>query len=227
MKNLAIITARSGSKGLKNKNIKLLNGKPLMAYSIDAAKKSEIFAEVMVSTDSEEYARIAKEWGAEVPFLRSEVLSNDVAGSWDVVKEVLQKYAERGEYFDTVCLLQPTSPLRTFEDIQKGYQVFEDKEADSVVAVCETDHSPLLAAQLPEDHSMCMFSTGLRRQDMPTYYRINGALYIRKIEYSENIGLLNEKSYAYIMDRARSVDIDEEIDFTIAEVMMNYCGCKS
>ena len=111
MNNLAIIPARSGSKGLKDKNIKLLNGKPLIAYSIEAAKKSEIYSHILVSTDSERYGEIAIQYGAEVPFYRSEENASDVASSWDVVKEALKKYQEMGIVFDTFTLLQPTSPL--------------------------------------------------------------------------------------------------------------------
>lgn len=117
MKNIAVITARSGSKALVDKNIKLLAGKPLLAYTIEAAKESGCFDTIMVSTDSEKYAVIARDYGAQVPFLRSEATSSDTAGSWDVVREVICQYKELGEVFDSVCLLQPTSPLRTAEDI--------------------------------------------------------------------------------------------------------------
>ena len=129
MNNLAIIPARSGSKGLKDKNIKLLNGKPLIAYSIEAAKKSEIYSHILVSTDSERYGEIAIQYGAEVPFYRSEENASDVASSWDVVKEVLKKYQEMGIVFDTFTLLQPTSPLRKYEDIKKAYELFKEKDA--------------------------------------------------------------------------------------------------
>ena len=115
MKSIAIIPARSGSKGLIDKNIRLLCGKPMLAYSIEAAEKSEIFDVVHVSTDSEQYAEIAKNYGADVPFLRGEELSNDTANTWDVVRYVLKKYKELGKYFDVVMVLQPTSPLRTKE----------------------------------------------------------------------------------------------------------------
>lgn len=129
MKNLAIITARSGSKGLKNKNIKLLNGKPLIAYSIEAAQKSNLFTEIMVSTDSEEYAEIALKLGAKVPFLRSKTNSEDNSGSWDVVMEVLKNYLKAGQKYDTICLLQPTSPLRTYDDIDNGYKLLIEKKS--------------------------------------------------------------------------------------------------
>lgn len=227
MNHIAIITARSGSKGLKDKNILPLAGKPLIAYSIIAARESGMFKEIMVSTDSDYYATLAREYGASVPFLRSKKLSGDLVGSWDVVKEVLCKY--RTDYnmqFDTVCLLQPTSPLRSANDIINGYQEFETKHADSVTAVCEMEHSPLWSMTLPEDHSLKDYyknnERDLPRQKLPTYYRINGALYIRRIEYHLNgtIELPGTEAFAYIMPPERSVDIDTIIDFHLAEITM-------
>lgn len=225
MKNLAIIPARSGSKGLKDKNIKLLNGKPLMAYTIEAAIQSKMFDEVMVSTDSEEYADIAKKYGAKVPFMRSSELSNDTASSWDVVRDVLDRYREAGKVFDTVALLQPTSPLRTAEDIIEGYKLMNDKSANSVIGVCEVDHSPLWMNTLPEDNSMGNFINpkvvGLPRQELEKYYRINGAIYIIKTEYLLKIdNIYKYKSYALIMDRMNSIDIDQDIDFILAESIL-------
>lgn len=221
MKNIAIIPARSGSKGLKDKNIKELNGKPLLAYSIDAAISSGLFEEVMVSTDSELYADVAKKNGASVPFLRSNEQSGDNAGSWGVVEEVLQNYKECGKRFDTVCLLQPTSPLRTVQDIINGYELLVEKKGDAITAVCEMDHSPLWAMVLPEDNSLSEFrknSQSVPRQQLSRYYRINGALYIRKVVYEDNkILLLNNHEYALIMDRKKSVDIDTIEDFELAE----------
>ena len=231
MKNLAIIPARSGSKGLKDKNIKLLCGKPLIGYSIDAAKESGLFYEIMVSTDSKHYAEIAVSCGANVPFLRSDEMSTDTAGSWDVVREVLQKYREKGMKFDTVCLLQPTSPLRGGDDIVGGYKVFEDKKADAVTSVCEVDHSPLWTMKLDENKSLKEFRAkskgNVPRQKLDTYYRLNGALYIRKVGYMEDeIRLLEADEYAYIMDRHRSVDIDTELDFEMAEFLMGKIGYR-
>ncbi len=225
MINLAIIPARSGSKGLKDKNIKLLNGKPLMAYTIEAAIQSKMFDQVMVSTDSEEYADIAKRNGAKVPFMRCSELSNDIASSWDVVRDVLDRYREAGKVFDTVALLQPTSPLRTAEDIIEGYKLMNDKSANSVIGVCEVDHSPLWMNTLPEDNSMGNFINpkvvGLPRQELEKYYRINGAIYIIKTEYLLKIdNIYKYKSYALIMDRMNSIDIDQDIDFILAESIL-------
>ena len=119
---LAIIPARSGSKGLPDKNIMNFNGKPLMAYTINAARASGIFDTVHVSTDSVKYSRIAEEFGADQPFLREPKNASDGASSWDVVREVLLKYEQKEKHYQTVFLLQPTSPLRSAEDIQKAWE---------------------------------------------------------------------------------------------------------
>lgn len=226
MNHLAIIPARSGSKGLKDKNICPLNGKPLIAYSIMAAQESGVFSEIMVSTDSPRYADIARTYGANIPFLRSEVNSNDTAGSWDVVKEVLCGYLNIGHQFDSVCLLQPTSPLREPEDIVAAYEFYFQKNADAVTSVCEMDHSPLWATTLDSDLSLTAYrkrtsDVDVPRQMLKTYYRINGALYIRRIRYVENeIEILEKKEYAYIMDRRKSVDIDTLDDFEYAAYLL-------
>ncbi len=221
MNNIAIIPARRGSKGLKDKNIRELNGIPLIGYSIKAATDSNLFSHIMVSTDSEHYADIAKALGAEVPFLRSAEMSSDTAGSWDVVKEVLNGYSDK---FDTVCLLQPTSPLRTADDIAAGYHMLDDKNADAITAVCEMDHSPLWSMTLDESLSLKMFRKGVKenpRQKLNTYYRINGALYIRRILYtSSEIAILSDKEFAYIMEKRKSVDIDTIEDFDYAEYII-------
>ena len=144
MKNIAIIPARSGSKGLKDKNIRLLNGKPLLAYTIEAALKSKCYDTVMVSTDSKKYAKIAMEYGAEVPFLRGDENSKDNASPWEVVKEVLLKYKELGKEFDTFTLLQPTSPLRNAKDIKNAYAELKEKNANAVVSMCELDRKSVV-----------------------------------------------------------------------------------
>lgn len=224
MHNLAIIPARSGSKGLPDKNIKELNGKPLMAYSIEAALQSGMFDEVMVSTDSAKYAEIAGKYGASVPFLRSEDLSGDKAGSWDVVKEVLNRYKEIGKEYDTICLLQPTSPLRGAEDIKGAYNLYNEKASVAVISVCEMEHSPLWSNTLPNDGSLAGFiklEANRPRQEVKTYYRINGAIYIVKTsEIYQNYDFYRDGSFAYIMPTKKSVDIDSSEDFEYAEYIM-------
>ena len=224
MKNIAIIPARSGSKGVKDKNIRNLAGKPLMAHTIDAAIHSGQFEEVMVSTDSERYAEIAREYGANVPFLRSELTATDTASSWDMVEEVLSKYEGLGKSFDTFCLLQPTSPLRTAEDISKAYSLYRGKADFAVVSVCEAEHSPLWCGHLPENQEFINFidaESMKQRQAGGKFYRLNGAIYIVDIKkFREDHFLYQRGSYAYIMRQDRSVDIDTEIDFLISEVII-------
>lgn len=225
MKNLAVIPARSQSKGLRDKNIQLLCGKPLMAYSIAAALSSGVFDTIHVSTDSERYGQIARDWGAEVPFLRSMETSSDTASSWDVVLEVLENYAHQGKTFDTVSLLQTTSPLRTAEDIVRAYRLMEERRAEAVVSVCEAEHSPLWCGTLPEDGCLDGFilpKAKRPRQALEQYYRLNGAVYIISVPalQSQRDLAYGPDCYAYIMPKERSIDIDEMMDLRIAEVLM-------
>ena len=225
MKNIAIVTARSGSKGLPDKNIKLLNGIPLLAYSIKAAYDSGCFQKIFVSTDSVKYAQIAEKYGADASFLRSSNNSSDTAGSWDVVREVIERFEERGEYFDNIMLLQPTSPLRTADDIKNSFKLMEEKKADGIVGVTEVDHSPLWCNTLPDSMSMDNFRNekycDLPRQMLPKYYRINGAIYLVTRDKIRKADLLKENCFAYVMPRERSIDIDTELDFIIAEHMLS------
>ena len=224
MKNLAIIPARSGSKGVKDKNIRDLCGKPLMAHTIEAAIASGEFAEVMVSTDSEQYSEIAQMHGAQVPFLRSAATSSDTASSWDMVEEVLTNYQKLGKSFDTFCLLQPTSPLRTSGDIKQAYKIYKEKAEFAVVSVCEAEHSPLWCGHLPDTNEFINFvdtSKLQQRQAGRKFYRLNGAIYIVNIEkFKTDRKLYQKGSFAYIMSQVRSVDIDTELDFKLAEVTM-------
>lgn len=224
MRNIAIVTARSGSKGLKDKNIKMLEGKPLMAYTIEAALASGKFECVHVSTDSEEYATIARKYGADVPFLRDAMLATDSADTWDALRAVMKKYTELGKKFDTVTLLQPTSPLRDANDISRAFQIFQEKKADSVISVCEMDHSPKISNTLNKEGSMHGFidmSAIGRRQNLDIYYRLNGAIYIQKTELLMNKqNLYGSNSYAYVMSKTHSIDIDDAFDFMVAEAAM-------
>ncbi len=225
MSNIAIIPARSGSKGLKDKNIKELAGKPLLSYTIHAAKESGIFDCIHVSTDSEKYAKIAKEYGADVPFLRKEFLAGDSISTWDVVSNVIKEYEKINQKFDTIVVLQPTSPLRTKDHIKEAVDLFYKKEADVVVSVCEMEHSPIWCNMIDESLSMKNFIKeeyiGKNRQELPTYYRINGAIYIwKKDKLYLKDKLYTSNCYAYIMEKRASIDIDDIYDFYMAEVMI-------
>ena len=231
MRIIAIIPARSGSKGLKDKNIKELNGTPMMAYTIEAANSCGIFDCVHVSTDSEKYADIARKYGADVPFLRSQEMSSDTADSWDAVLEVLNRYKGLEKEFDMVTLLQPTSPIRTGEDIKNAFNIFIAKDANAVISVCESDHPIEWYRPLLNDNDMSAFATSEeksgRRQDADTYYRMNGSIYMLNTTYlKENPrNIIRNKVYAYIMDKYSSIDIDTQFDFDIAEAVIKKMNC--
>lgn len=221
-KTLAIIPARSGSKGLKDKNIKMMNGKPMIAYTIEAAQNSKIFEDIIISTDSEKYAEIAKKYGGSVPYLRDKKLANDNAKSSDVILDILNRVEKK---YDSFIMLQPTSPLRTEKNIIEAYKMYLEKKANSVVSVCEMEHSPLWANILNEERRMDSFLKGIdvnkNRQELETYYRINGALYIANVEYFKKYqNFYYKDSYAYVMKKENSIDIDDELDFKIAEYLI-------
>lgn len=228
MKNLAIIPARSGSKGLPDKNIRIVAGKPLMAYTIEAALESGCFDTVHVSTDSEKYAEIARRYGADVPFLRSAALATDTASTWDAVREALMKYEEMGKLFDTVMLMQPTTPLRTADDVREAYALREEKHADSIIGVCEVDHSPLWCDNIPESGSMKGFGhkelAWVTRQELKPFYRVNGAIYLLPVNGTDipaDDCIYDVNCYAQFMDRKKSVDIDTEDDLAMVEFLIN------
>ena len=226
MKTIAIIPARSGSKGLKNKNIADVCGRPLMDYTIKAALDSKCFDTVMVSTDSELYASVAKACGAQVPFLRSEYTSSDTAGTWDAVREVLSNYKASGESYDYVAVLQPTSPMRTKEDIQGAFAMLAKKDVHNVVSVTEVAHPVQWCFSLDETCSLAEFAqspySNLRRQELEKHYQENGAIYLVDAAKIMDSGynLYADSCYAYIMPRSHSIDVDEEIDLIIAKAMI-------
>lgn len=225
---LGVILARSGSKGLPDKNIICLNGKPLMSFSILAAIKSGVFSRIMVSTDSDRYAKIAREYGAEVPFFRSKDSSSDGADKWDAVRDVLKKYAEMNTFFQSVCVLQPTSPLRNEHDIKEAYTIFDDKRADAVVSVCECDHPPVWSGRIGNDGNMDNFNKPemfLPRQELGLFYRLNGAIFIAKTDVIyERRSIYEKDCFAYVMDRERSIDIDSLFDLKVAKILMEEHG---
>lgn len=221
-KVIAVIPARGGSKRLPGKNIKHLGGKPLIAWSIDTAKKSKYIDRVIISTDNENIAEVALRYDGDVPFLRPQELADDNADTNGVILHVLNQIDES---FGYVVLLQPTSPLRNTEDIDLLFESFDEK-TDGVVSVCSCEHSPLWANTLPDDMTMGHFFPesiiGKRSQDLPTYYRLNGSIYAFKVEsFVKNKGIFySDKVKAYKMPIERSVDIDTIVDFHIAEAML-------
>jgi len=220
---LAIIPARGGSKRLPNKNILDLNGKPLIAWSIEAGLGSKYIDKIVVTSDSDEILIISKRFGANT-IKRPEELANDTATTFDTIAHTIESIDKK---YDYVVLLQPTSPLRNLKHIDEAIELLEAKNADAVVSVCEMEHSPLWANTLDDSLSMEGFLwdevLNKRSQDLENYYRLNGAIYIcdsQKV-LKEKSFLLKEKIYAYVMNRKSSVDIDEEIDFEIARIFNN------
>lgn len=219
---IAIIPARSGSKGLKDKNIIDLCGKPLIAYSIEAAKESGWFDKVIVSTDSLHYKQIAEQHGAEV-MLRGEALSNDTATTYMVLEDMYNRLDDAGDYF---MLLQPTSPMRTSQHVKEACEMFEErkKEVNFLVSMTEASHPSVLIREIDEDGTLKNFDidySTFRRQKYKEYTP-NGAIYIAKWKsYFEQKHFFGAKSLAYIMNRDDSIDIDNEVDYIQANFMMS------
>lgn len=222
---LAIIPARGGSKRLPRKNVLDLCGKPLIAWSIEATLKSKYISKIIVSSDDEEILNIAKEYKADF-IKRPDELASDTATTFDALKHTLENVKK----YDYVVLLQPTSPLRTEKHIDEAIELLEEKNADAIISVCEMEHSPLWSNILDEDLDMSNFLSdevlNKRSQDLPKYYRLNGAIYICKIDkFLQNRGFfLKDNVIAYIMDKKDSVDIDDKIDFKLAQFCLTLQG---
>jgi len=217
MKKIAIIPARSGSKGLPNKNILMLGNKPLIAYTIEAALKSNEFERVIVSTDSLEYKYIAEKFGAEV-FMRSEELSNDKASSFVVIEDVLNKIETTIDYF---VLLQVTSPFRNENHIKESIEVFENSisEYDFLVSMQKSDKSSSLIKPIYDSGTLEEYNIDYSNYSRQKYdeYHPNGAIFIGKVkEYLEQKHFFGKRSKAYFMNKEDSIDIDDSLDFEIA-----------
>lgn len=222
---IGIITARGGSKGLPRKNVLPFCGKPLIAYSIEAARNSSAIDRIIVSTDDQEIAAVSREFGAEVPFMRPAELATDVASSRDVILHALLFLEGQGVSVEEFCLLQPTSPLRTAADIDGTFEVFQREKADSVLSVTPYDHPVQWAVEIQADERLVPREKPLsgRRQDLVEYYRPNGAVYMFRTDFLKKTETyFGTNSYGYCMPPERSVDIDTPLDFVIAETVFKY-----
>jgi len=224
---LAIIPARGGSKGLPGKNIRPLCGKPLIAYSIEAALNSEKVSRVILSTDSEEIAEVGKQYGAEVPFLRPPELATDEALAIDNYVYTVERLNEMGADIQELVVLLPTAPLRNSGDVDKAIEIFENKEADSVVSYYPAHHpiewyqvldeNGVLRPAIPQDD----FTSN--RQQARECYLPNGAIYVFRFSLLKNENkYYSDKSYPYLMAQECSIDIDRIEDFEAAEHYL--CG---
>lgn len=225
-KILALIPARGGSKGIKDKNIILLAGKSLIAYSIEAAKNSKYIDSIVATTDSEKIAEVAKKYGARVPFLRPPELAGDTSKTIDAVLHAIKTLKSMGENYDTLVLLQPTQPLRTTDDIDRAIELYYENGENGLVSISPVNDSPLLIRSIGADGKLVNLlsqNSTCRRQDMPNYYKVNGCIYINKIdEINENTSF-NDNKVPFIMDKEHSIDIDELSDLWMAECYLkNY-----
>lgn len=217
---LAVIPARGGSKRLPHKNLLDLCGKPLIAWSIEAGLQSKYIDKVLVSSDNKKILDIATKFKTGI-IKRPKRLASDTATTFDVLKHAIDNL----ESYDYIVLLQPTSPLRNDRHIDEAIELLEKKNAHAIISVCEMDHSPLWSNTLKSDQAMNEFLKedilNKRSQDLEKYYRLNGAIYICKINkfFKEREFFLKENVYAYIMDRESSIDIDEDIDLKIANTL--------
>lgn len=221
MKKIAIITARGGSKRIPGKNIKVFCGKPILAYSIEAAVNAGIFDTVMVSTDNEKIAETAKRYGAEVPFFRNEKTSGDFATTNDVLMEVLEEYEKRGEHFDLGCCIYPTAPFVTAEKLSQAVELLKNSSADTLIPVTSFSYPPQRAMVVKEGRLEFKYPQYLdsRSQDLETHYHDAGQFYLFRTEaFHKNGRLMVGDILPFVISELEVQDIDNETDWKIAEM---------
>lgn len=218
---LAVIPARGGSKGVPRKNIKELAGKPLIAWTIEEAKKSKYITRLILSSDDKEIIQVAEQYGCEVPFVRPCELAKDTASGMEPVFHAIAQCPG----YDYVILLQPTSPLRTVEDIDTAIEKLLEDNKGFCVSVVETSESPYWMYKINKEKTIVPLITDetktTRRQDLPSIYSLNGAIYIAEInELLMKKSFITNDTIAYIMSKEHSYDIDNMIDFVICETLI-------
>lgn len=230
MKKVAIITARGGSKRIPRKNIKEFCGKPILAYSIQAALESGVFDTVMVSTDDEEIAEIAKKYGAEVPFYRSEKTANDYATTADVILEVIEEYEKLGQFFDMVCCIYPTAPFLTADKLRDAVQKLENSDADTLIPVVTFSYPVQRALVIREEKLVFEYPEFMdsRSQDLEPHYHDVGQFYIMKTEtFKESKKIMVGNILPFEISEMEVQDIDNQTDWEIAEMKYRILREKS
>lgn len=221
MNTVAIITARGGSKRIPRKNIKLFLGKPIIAYSIEAAIDSGVFDEVMVSTEDKEIAEIAKTYGAKVPFYRSGAAADDFATTADVLEEVIRRYRERGREFDCLCCIYPTAPFLTAENLKTAMDTLISQDAETVLPVVRFSFPPQRAVVMKDGYLRPKWQEHMsaRSQDLEPFYHDCGQFYcLRTKSFLEQKKVIMEKTMPFFQEEMRVQDIDTEEDWKIAEM---------
>jgi N-acylneuraminate cytidylyltransferase/CMP-N,N'-diacetyllegionaminic acid synthase len=225
---LVLVTARGGSKGVPKKNVRPLLGKPLIAWTIEAAKQSRYVDRVLVSTDSLEIKAVAEQAGADVPFLRPAGLADDLAKQEDAILHAMDWCETNDKAYDYMMVLVPTTPLRDTKEIDATLEMlFQHERAKAIFTVRECDHSPLQANILPSDACMDAFVPEhlklKNRQELPTYYQLSGSVCLSEWGwFREQKSFLTPKTFAYLTDARRGLDIDSVRDFLLAEVYLRY-----
>lgn len=222
---LAIIPARGGSKGIPRKNITVVNEKPLIQYTIDEAKGSKYIDKIIVSTDDEEIAKVSEKCGAKVPFLRPKELATDEAKTIDALIHVIAELGKRGSEYDYLVVLQPTQPLRKCWHIDEAIEKIVEKEEDSLVSISKVKDHPILMRTIDENgtvKNLLSVNSTIRRQNFPDYYKVNGAIYINKIDGNlSRHTSLNDNKLAYIMGRDFDLDIDTPTDLEFFKYILS------
>lgn len=224
---LALIPARGGSKSIPGKNIKAFGGHPLIAYTIAAARRSRYVDSVVVTTDSEEIAAIARTYGAETPFLRPAELASDASRTIDAVVHAVEALSALGRSHDAVALLQPTSPLRRAEEIDAAIETFFSHGRLGLASVSDVVENPVLTRRLDRAgvlHPILPVPSTVRRQDMPRFWHVDGAIYLNRVDDLTPETSLNDNPIGFVMPRERSSDIDDIEDFLRAEHIMRELG---
>lgn len=223
-KILAVIPARGGSKGIPKKNITMLDGLPLIAYTLKSAEYSKYLDRIIVSTEDFEIKKVAELYGGEVPFLRPIELAQDDSKTIDCILHTIDTLKSLGEIYDYVVILQCTSPLRKAWHIDEAIAKMISENRTSLVSVSKVEEHPILMRTLNTDgtlKNLLNVSSTVRRQDFPSFYKVNGAIYIQKIDENLNKDTsLNDGKLAYIMDRKYTVDIDEYLDVRKVELYL-------
>lgn len=221
MTSIAIITARGGSKRIPKKNIKNFCGKPIIAYSIEAALQSDLFDTVMVSTDSEEIASIAREFGADVPFMRSEATSNDYADTTDVLKEVISEYEKKGLNFDSFCCIYPTAPFVTPDKLRNSYEMLLAEDVYNVIPMVQFSFPPQRGMILDGKYIKPAYPEHInkRSQDLEAILHDCGQFYWCKTEeFIKNPDILGNHTIPYMVPETEVQDIDNDSDWELAEL---------
>jgi len=231
---LGIIPARGGSKRLRGKNVRKLDGEPLISYTIKAALKTDVFDKLIVSTEDDEIADIAREYGAKVPFMRPEELARDEAQLKDVTQHIINKYKKQGVMFDEVMVLPPTSPLRNSSDIENAYSKFTSNESNYLISITNYQFPPVRAFQKSENDFIESYwvkesyvsennkeSLFKRSQDYPEFYADCASIYLMDVDsFTSNHTFHGDDCLGYYIPPERAIDIDERFNFKIAELLV-------